>query len=258
MPIPQLFFHIVTYFMFTGSEIIAPEINQESNLNLQQDERFIIYARNYMQPCFADYVPNQAEIAGSFTVDAAPSEYEPVQVGIYVPSQRKYSLRNVSLTIRSDIQYETGYLYYLETARSRQLDQGQIYEGRRPAMPGYLIPGSRIDKIELGRSATFWVTLHPDTTAQPGQYEIPITISAEGAEPRTFSLHLTTYSLTLPRSDVAFGCYYRIDHIAGCDVPVEIKVPYRSRKYQEMYAVDMAKHGHNTVQITSFFPGFGT
>jgi len=76
MPIPQLFFHIVTYFMFTGSEIIAPEINQESNLNLQQDERFIIYARNYMQPCFADYVSNQAEIAGSFTVDAAPSEYE--------------------------------------------------------------------------------------------------------------------------------------------------------------------------------------
>ena len=68
MPIPQLFFHIVTYFMFTGSEIIAPEINQESNLNLQQDERFIIYARNYMQPCFADYVPNQTEIAGSFTV----------------------------------------------------------------------------------------------------------------------------------------------------------------------------------------------
>jgi hypothetical protein len=39
---------------------------------------------------------------------------------------------------------------------------------------------------------------------------------------------------------------------------MELEVPYRSRKYQEMYAFDMAKHGHNTVQITSFFPGFGT
>ena len=90
-------------------------------------------------------------------------------------------------------------------ARSRQLDQGQVYEGRRPAMPVYLIPGSRIDEIEPGCSAAFWVTLHPDTTAQPGQYEIPATISAEGEEPRTFSLHLTIHSLTLPCPDVAFG-----------------------------------------------------
>ncbi|HIA70210.1 TPA: hypothetical protein EYN98_30030 [Candidatus Poribacteria bacterium] len=261
MYVSKLFFYVATYLvysMFVGSDIIAPEVNREDKLNQQQDTPFIVYARDYMQPCFADYVPHRAEIESSFTVGVAQNEYEPIQVGIYVPSQRKYPLRNVSLTIHSNIQYEIGCLYYLETARSRQLDQGQVYEGRRPAMPVYLIPKNRINKIEPGRSAAFWITFHPDATVQPGQYEIPTTISVEGEKPRTFSLHLTVHSLILPRPDAAFGCYYRIDRIAGCDVPVEIEVPYRGRKYQEMYALDMAKHGHNTVQITSFFPGFGT
>jgi len=54
--------------MFVGSDIIAPEVNREDKLNQQQDTPFIVYARDYMQPCFADYVPHRAEIESSFTV----------------------------------------------------------------------------------------------------------------------------------------------------------------------------------------------
>ena len=263
MHIPKLFFSVAAYLIyiysiFAHSDIIAPEVNREDKLNSQQDAPFIVYARDYIQPCFADYVPNQTEIESLFTTGVAQNEYEPVQVGIYVPSRRKYPLRNVSLTINSNIRHEIGCLYYLETARSRQLDQGQDYEGRRPAMPVYLTPENRINEIEPGHSAAFWITFHPGATIQPRQYEIPVTILAEGEKPREFPIYLTVYPFSLPRPDVAFGCYYRIDRIAGCDVPMGIKVPYRDKKYQEMYALDMVAHGHNTVQITSFFPGFGT
>ena len=116
--------------MFTGSEIIAPEINQEAKLNLQQDEPFIIYARNYMQPCFADYVPNQAEVEGSFNVDAAQSEDEPVQVSIYVPSRRKCPLRNISLTIRSNIQYQCSGQLDIRQLR----EQGQGHAATTPTL----------------------------------------------------------------------------------------------------------------------------
>ena len=128
MHIPKLFFSVAAYLMysmFAYSDIIAPEINREDKLYSQQDAPFIVYARDYIQPCFADYVPNQTEIESLFTTGVAQNEYEPVQVGIYVPSRRKYPLRNVSLKINSNIRYEIGCLYYLETARSRQLDQGQ-------------------------------------------------------------------------------------------------------------------------------------
>ena len=175
MHIPKLFFSVAAYLVyiysiFAHSDIIAPEVNREDKLNSQQDAPFIVYARDYIQPCFADYVPNQTEIESLFTTGVAQNEYEPVQVGIYVPSRRKYPLRNVSLTINSNIRHEIGCLYYLETARSRQLDQGQDYEGRRPAMPVYLTPENSINKIEPGRSAAFWITFHPGATIQPRQY----------------------------------------------------------------------------------------
>ena len=89
MYVPKLFFYVATYLvysMFVGSDIIAPEVNREDKLNQQQDTPFIVYARDYMQPCFADYVPHRAEIESSFTVGVAQNEYEPIQVGIYVPS----------------------------------------------------------------------------------------------------------------------------------------------------------------------------
>ena len=81
MHIPKLFFSVAAYLiyiysMFAYSDIIAPKVNREDKLNSQQDAPFIVYARDYIQPCFADYVPNQTEIAGTITVDVAPSEYD--------------------------------------------------------------------------------------------------------------------------------------------------------------------------------------
>ena len=69
MHIPKLFFSVAAYLMysmFAYSDIIAPEINREDKLYSQQDAPFIVYARDYIQPCFADYVPNQTEIESLF------------------------------------------------------------------------------------------------------------------------------------------------------------------------------------------------
>ena len=87
MHIPKLLFSVAayliyTYSMFAHSDIIAPGVNREDKLNSQQDAPFIVYARDYIQPCFADYVPNQTEIESLFTTGVAQNEYEPVQVGI--------------------------------------------------------------------------------------------------------------------------------------------------------------------------------
>ena len=46
-----------------------------------------------------------------------------------------------------------------------------------------------------------------------------------------------------------------MDRIAGRDVPVKIKIPYRERNHQEMYALNRVEHGQNTVRSLHSFLG---
>ena len=229
-----------------ASQSVAPPRHTESALGVHADRPLVIYTRDHTSPCFADYVPTAAEVERSLTVTLARNEYEPLQIGVYVPSGAA-GLTNVTLSVRVDLPHEIGSVYYEAKARPRIFDRGQPFEGRRGALPLYVIPGAAIPSIEPGNSAAFWITLGSDRGVEPGAYAATLTIAADGVTPTTRSAAIEVHPFALPRPRIAFGCYYRVDRI-----PV-----YFGRKYKELYARDQARHGHNCAQIISFFSAFG-
>jgi len=230
-----------------ASELIAPPRNVEPALGDYLDRPLVVYDRDTTLPCFADYVPTREEAAAESTVRLATNEYEPLQLGLYVPSTRPASLTDVTIKVRCELPYTIGYLYYEPNVRRRVLDFGRVYDHRRPSMPLYVFPGNTITEIRPGHSAAFWVTFGNRQAVEPGVYTATITISAQGIEPLKRQVQIRVRSFALPRPRAAFGCYYRIDR-----VPL-----YYGRKYQEMYVRDQAAHGHNCAQIISYFSAFG-
>ena len=115
-------------------------------------------------------------------------------------------------------------------------------------MPVYLAPGSTIEAIQPGHSATFWITFHCDEHCAAGTRRGHFTLSRPGQPPERHELTVEVYPFALPRPDVPFSLYYRPDRIPR----------YWSRKYQEMYARDMAEHGANTGQIAAFYGTFAS
>lgn len=230
-----------------ASELIAPPRNIEPALGTYLDRPFVVYQRDAILPCFADYVPTREEAEARATVRFATNEYEPLQLGLYVPSARSDSVTDVKIEVRCKLPHKIGSLYYEPKARRRLLDIGRMYDHRRPHMPLYVIPGNSIGEIRPGRSAAFWITFGTRHGVEPGAYKASINISADGIEPIQREVEIRVRSFALPRPEAVFGCYYRIDR-----VPV-----YYSRRYQEMYVRDQAEHGHNCGQIISYFSAFG-
>ncbi|MEO2034716.1 MAG: HEAT repeat domain-containing protein [Planctomycetaceae bacterium] len=238
---------VVTGSVGGASDLIVPPRNIEAALESYLDRPFVVYTRDPTMPCFSDYVPRREEADARQAVRFATNEYEPVQLGLYVPSTRLASLTGVTIEVRCELPLTIGYLYYEPNARRRVLDFGRIYDHRRPSMPLYVIPGNSIAEIRPGRSAAFWVTFGNRQGVEPGDYKASIIITAEGIDPIEREVEIHVHSFALPRPKAAFGCYYRIDR-----VPV-----YDGRKYQEMYIRDQAEHGHNCAQIISTFSSFG-
>lgn len=80
-----------------------PAVHEENNLPGQVlTGAMLVYHRTTTAPCFADYIPSAAEVAAPWTIAMAGAEYEPLQVGIYVPRERP-ALRNVRIEVRSDL-----------------------------------------------------------------------------------------------------------------------------------------------------------
>lgn len=230
-----------------AGEWIVPPRNMEPALGSHLDSSLVVYARSPTEPCFADYVPTRDEVDARPVVHLAQNEYEPLQLGLFVPSAQSNPLKNVSIDVRCELPLEVGYLYYEPRARRRTLDFGRVYDHRRPSMPLYVIPGNSMAQIRPGHSAAFWLTFGDRQGVEPGVYTASISISAAGIETVKRDVEVRVRSFSLPRPRAAFGCYYRIDR-----VPV-----YYGRKYQEMYIRDQAEHGHNTAQIISYFSAFG-
>jgi hypothetical protein len=238
---------VIAGFVCEASELIAPPRNIEPALGDHLDRPFVVYDRAPILPCFADYIPTREEADARSTVRFATNEYEPLQLGLYVPSSRPSSVKNVKIAVHCDLPYTIGHLYYEANARRRTLDFGRVYDHRRPSMPLYVIPEDAISEIRPGHSAAFWITFGNRQGVEPGAHKASITISSEGLEPVKREVELRVHSFALPRPRAAFGCYYRIDR-----VPV-----YFGQKYQEMYVRDQAEHGHNSGQIISYFSAFG-
>lgn len=230
-----------------ASDWIVPRRNPEPALANHIDAPLVVYNRDPILPSFADYVPSLEEVSSPFAVRLATNEYEPLQVGLYVPSTQSTAATDLTIKIKCELPYSIGYLYYEPGARRRMLDHGRAYDHRRPSMPLYVIPGNGIEEIKPGHSAAYWVTFGDLQGVEPGEYAASITVTAKGIAPVRRELDIRVHPFALPRPRAAFGCYYRADRI-----PV-----YFGRKYQELYARDQAEHGHNSAQLISYFSAFG-
>ena len=230
---------------------VAPTVNREADLGSARELPLITYSRHYGQPCYADYVPTQNEIAEQFSAAVAGNEFEPVQIGLFVPSGST-PLKKVKVDVDIDLPHRIGYLHYESYgAHWRPIDGDKWYTdypGGRRSMPLYLVPGSTVETIEPGHSAAFWITFQCAADCQSGIHRGHFTISSPGMAPQRHELELVVHPFSLPRANIAFSLYYRPDRIPR----------YWTREYQQKYAVDMAEHGLNTGQITSFYSTFGS
>ena len=237
---------------------VAPPLHSETGLAGLLSNRIIPYGRNHNTPVFADYVPLTAETTAPLRIKMARSEYEPLQVGIYVPSGQA-GLSTVQVSVASDIPYEVGHLHY---APSPDWLEGQDvdwpYKGRRRAMPSYLVPGATIPSIASGRSGGYWITFKTDASTPAGIHIGQITITADGVSPFVKAISVEVYPFELPRPKPAFGIFYFIDRVCGTDIDPALNPPYRTKRYQEMYLADIAAHGHNSVLMRSFLDLFGS
>ena len=240
---------------------IAPKQNDEERLGDRPKRSFIVYTRDYSTPCFANYVPTPRETEASLRMVMAAKEYEPLQIGIYVPSGAD-EVADLRIKVDIDIPNETGYLYYHASGQSwRPTDEGKfppgIMDGRRwyadypngrQTMPRYLVPSSRVKQIEPGRSAGIWITFNTNDRVRPGIHRGAVVITSRGGEPQRLPLEVVVRPFALPRPKAVFGYYYRPDRIPR----------YWTRRYQEKYARHMATNGMNSGQICSFYSRFGT
>jgi hypothetical protein len=239
------------------SESVAPPLRNEEALGGLLSSRFISYGRDHNTPVFADHVPTFQETKPPFAAFTARDEYEPLQLGIYVPSGQS-ALSNVQISVSIDIPYHTGHLHYADVPDWLDpQDNDFSYRGRRWAMPSYLVPGNMIKSIGAGQSGGYWITFRTDATTAAGVHNGHVTIRADGVAAVTRNISVTVRHFQLPRPKAKFGFYYHIDRIGGTDVPVELNPPYRTKRYQQLYAQDMTAHGHNSVSIHGFLDLFG-
>ena len=190
------------------------------------DLALVVYARNATAKSMADDVPTAAERKAPFVVRLAGNEYEPLQIGLYVPPKAA-GLRNLRIATDCPIPHTTGHVYY---QRKQQ----------RSILPLYVIPTPRIAAIEPGRTASFWLTFSTDATTRPGRYEGVFTIYADDTVLRKQTFVVEVRPFVLPRPKITYGLYYQ---------PYQAPPPFRGRAYQEQYLPDMAAHGMNTMMV---------
>lgn len=236
-----------------------PRANREEDLSDYQHARqVVIYPRPSSAPCFADYVPSQTEADAPFVVRMAGNEHEPMQAGLYVP-RTAAALRDVRLEVQCDVPVRIGHVYHMPedeldwmTDTSAALLKSNfpninwpvdpmLLMNKRSSIPLYVLPLDRIDAIDPGHSAAFWLTFRTDATVEPGPHRGELRLSAGGRPLRTVPFVVDVHPFVLPRPKIVYAFYY---------VPYQTPPAFQGRAYQKQYLADMAAHGTNTMQIT--------
>jgi len=215
----------------------------------------IVYSRPYTGAIYADYVPSAREVRARFGVSMARNEYEPMQVGLYVPAGRE-ALNDVALEINCPIPSRVGRIHYspveeqgflagveetpLKPHSWRWPVDAELLVGRRVSMPLYVVPVARITAIEPGRSAAFWVTFQTDGTVAAGTHKGTLTLSADGRVLETIPFSVKVHPFLLPRPKTHYGMY----HIYN-----RPELPYQGREFLRQSMEDMAAHGMNFPQF---------
>lgn len=98
-----------------------PEVHDEGDLPASALARpVLVYPRSATAPCFADYVPCASEFNREWRIAMAGDEYEPMQIGLYVP-RGKPALGDVTLEVDCDLSHKIGRIYHqLDACRSRK------------------------------------------------------------------------------------------------------------------------------------------
>ena len=96
----------------TPPHLVLPPVHEEQDLQASLLSRpFILYGQSYNAPIFADYVPTMKDVQTRPHAQMAMNEYEPLQVGIYVPSGVK-TLKNVRAIVDCEIPFHVGHVYH--------------------------------------------------------------------------------------------------------------------------------------------------
>ncbi len=236
-----------------------PPVHTEQDIPAQALERpVVVYNRPYTGAIYGDYVPDVHEVEAPFAPAMARNEYEPMQVGLYIP-KGKAALKNVTLEVKCTVPFRVGHIYYTpveelswmaDTSESLlktnfpnmnwPVDPKRLVN-KRSSLPLYVLPVPSIRRIEPGRSAAFWVTFHTDETVPAGTHEGTLHASADGTDLKTIPFTLTVYPFGLPRPKVRYGMYY---------LPYQTPAAFQGRSFQKLYLADMAAHGMNFLDMS--------
>ena len=235
-----------------------PPVNREQDLRAQDIAApVVIYNRPYTGAVYADYVPDAKEVATGFAPAMARNEYEPMQVGLYVPAG-KAALRNVTLGVKCTVPCRIGHIYYTPAAElswTADTDEATLNTSfpnmtwpvdvkrlvnKRSSIPLYVLPVARIAEIRPGRSAAFWVTFRSDDNVPAGTHEGTLVVAAAGKLLQTVPFAVQVYPFALPRPTVHYGMYY---------MSYQTPAAFQGRKFQALYLADMAAHGMNFMNL---------
>ena len=235
----------------------VPPAHNEKDLTAEELARpVVVYNRAYTGAIFGDYVPDRGEVARSFAPALARNEYEPMQVGLYVPTGKE-ALRDVTLEVTCDIPCRVGHIYYTpanELSWTADTDEATLKASvpysvvgrwpvdvkklvnKRASLPMYVLPVAQIAEIKPGRSGAFWVTFKTDEKIPSGTHKGSFRVSARGKTLAMAPFAVKVYAITLPRPKVHYGMYY---------LPYQTPAEFQGREFQRMYLADMTAHGMN-------------
>ena len=240
-----------------------PPAHQEQDLSAKDlARRVVIHNRPYTGAIFADYVPSAEEVQAPFAPAMARNEYEPMQVGLYVPSGEE-TLKNVTLEVRCPLHCQVGHLYYMPAEELNGLadsDESLVQAnfpnatwpcdpkrlvGQRASLPMYVLPVPRIAEIRPGHSAAFWMTFRTDGKTAAGTHPGTFVVRAEGEVVATVPFEVEVYPFVLPRPKVHYGMYY---------MPYQTPAAFQGRDFQKQYLADLAAHGMNFMNLDVEIP----
>ncbi len=231
-----------------------PPVHREQDLPAQiLAQPVVVYNRPYTGAIYADYVPSADEVQAPFAPAMARGEYEPMQIGLYVPTGQA-ALRDITLELSSPVACEVGRIHYATQAEMGSMvdflaSEGtgwhapcdpKLLPGKRAHMPFHVLPIAHISTIEPGRSAAFWLTFKTDEKTRAGRHSGTFTIRAQGGVEETVAFALDVYAFTLPRPKVHYGMYY---------LPYQTPAAFRGGTFQKSYLADMAAHGMNFMDV---------
>ena len=198
---------------------------------------FVVCAEHYQRPMFNVYVPPRERIVDGLSCNAAPGEYESIQLGVFAMRD----LTDVSMQVELDLPLKTYRYVHIDRKLRVARTEGDTLISRKQdvKMPYFLFPEPRYRAAEANTTVGFWITVRAPEDAAPGAHVGSVALIA-GGKTVTVPLTVNVRPFVLPKPDIAYSVYY---------ATYRHNKAYRGPEWEEQYFEDMAAHGMNTVVI---------